>query len=189
MEISPTIFLQSGSARRLRSEGCWALESVCSPPDDADQSEELHQWRVMCSEQRVEVYVSASHLLPSFPTRCSALLDLLQYFMACRMRSSSCTSTRTKSTYFWGHAKLRELQCYRYRCRCFCVRACVCVHLCVCVHVCVHACVCVCDDEEDGEQDVHHVQLLSEPRLCAKYCFVGNCCVCLIHMISTFTQI
>lgn len=59
-ETSASASLRSGSACSLCSEGFWALESVCSPPDDADQSEAL-------AERRVEEYLPASRLLAPSP--------------------------------------------------------------------------------------------------------------------------
>lgn len=90
-------------------------------------------------------------LRSSFPTRCSALLDLLQYFMACRVRGSSAPQ-RATSTYFFGAC--RRGGAVRRRAG-------------VSTNVCV--------DEEDGEHDVHYEQLLSEHSLRnRRVCLIPN---------------
>lgn len=67
--------------------------------------------------------------------------------MVHRMRSSSCSSARTESAYFWGHADLLQTQTQVF------LR---------------YERVCVCVKDEDGEHDVRFVQLFSEHRFCAK---------------------
>lgn len=127
----------------LCSEGCWASESVCSAPDDADQSEELRQRRVMWSEQRVEVYLSAS----SPPSPPGVLLFWTRFNISWRAVCAAPPAPQHALNLhiFWEHADLVELWGCRYRRRCF--------------------------HKEDGEHDVNYVQLLPEHRLSAKYCF------------------